>query len=59
MGTRATTPLRRLRLKACGVAVLLAVFGSGVELETWAVFVIQPLPLPVTDVVSVNDAFPP
>jgi hypothetical protein len=40
------------------VAVLFPVFGSGVELETWAVFVIQPLPLP-TEVVIVNDAAPP
>jgi glycine/D-amino acid oxidase-like deaminating enzyme len=41
------------------VAVLFAVFGSGVELETWAVFVIQPLPLALIEVVSVNDAAPP
>jgi hypothetical protein len=58
MGTRARPPCVVYGLRRA-VAVLFAVIGSGVELETWAVFVIQPLPLPVTDVVSVNDAFPP
>ena len=38
------------------LALLLTVLGSGVELETWAVLVIQPLPLPVIEVVIVNDA---
>jgi hypothetical protein len=38
--------------------VLFAVLGSGVELETWAVLVIQPLPFPMTEVVIVNDAVP-
>jgi hypothetical protein len=40
------------------VALLLVVFGSGVELVTCAVFVIQPLPLP-TDVVMVKVAVEP
>jgi hypothetical protein len=39
-------------------AVLFAVNGSGVELETWAVLVIQPLPLVGAEVVIVNDAIP-
>jgi hypothetical protein len=38
--------------------VLFAVFGSGVELETWAVFVTQALPLLGAVVVIVNDAVP-
>jgi hypothetical protein len=37
---------------------LFVVLGSGVELETWAVFVIQPLPLLLMGVVIVNDAVP-
>jgi hypothetical protein len=36
--------------------VLFAVLGSIVELTTWAVFVIQPPPFPVIEVVIVNDA---
>jgi hypothetical protein len=37
---------------------LFAVFGSGVELETRAVLIIQPSPLPMTEVVIVNVALP-
>jgi hypothetical protein len=39
-------------------AVLFAVFGSGVELETWPVLITQPLPLLGAVVVIVNDAVP-
>jgi hypothetical protein len=38
---------------------LSAVFGSGVALDTLAVFVIQPDPLPVTVVVTVNGTLAP
>ena len=38
------------------LAVLLVALGSDVALETSAVLMIQPLPLPVTDVVIVNEA---
>jgi hypothetical protein len=40
------------------LAVLFVVLGSGVELETWAVLVIQPLPVLGAEVVIVNDAVP-
>jgi hypothetical protein len=39
--------------------VLFAVFGSAVELETCAVFVIQPPADPLIVVVSVNEALAP
>lgn len=45
-------------IRTRALAVLLAELGSGVELETWAVLVIQLLPLPETEVVIVNDPVP-
>ena len=51
--------LRRFAYLTRAVAVLLVVLGSGVEVVTWAVFVIQPLPLPPTDVVIVKLAVEP
>ena len=47
------------RARTLSVEVLLGVEGSGVELVTCAVLVIQPPPLPVMVVVTVNDALPP
>ena len=41
------------------LALLSAVFGSGVALDTLAVFVIQPDPFPVTVVVTVNGTLAP
>ena len=53
---RREPPLRSTVRELGRSSVLFAVDGSGVELVTWAVFVIQPPPLPVMVVVTVNDA---